>query len=205
VIADSHVGEFIEELRPGVLETLAGCDAVVHAGDICDIAVLDQLRRIGPVYAVRGDHDFGAARALPRDLVLTAGSLRIGVTHGRRPRPLEYSVVLSHLAARRSLSYDAGLHRALISRFRSLDCLIYGHWHQPLTKRVGSVLCFSPGAVCPWGSLEGGREPRGGLTGVQDRVIRRYRKLMDPELMRPRVGIIEIDGGRLSARSIPVD
>lgn len=44
-------------LRPPVLDWLQGCDHLLHAGDICDAAVLEALGRIAPVTAVRGNND----------------------------------------------------------------------------------------------------------------------------------------------------
>lgn len=205
IVADSHVGEFLAELPAGVMRALAGCDVILHAGDICDIAVLDQLGRIGPVHAVAGDHDTGRAANLPRDLVVEVAGRRIGLTHGRRARMIDTAVTLAHVVAGRRLRWRAGLHKALRRRFAEIDCLVYGHWHEPALGRVGSVVCFSPGAVCPWGSLEGGRPPRPGRAGISDRVVRRYRRQLGPEAMRPRVGILEIGPDGITPRSIPLD
>lgn len=202
VVADSHVGEFIDRLPTGVLTALHGCELILHAGDLSELSVVDQLAELAPTIAVRGDHDRGGARRLPRDQLVEIAGRRLGLTHGRRSRPIDYSVVVSHVAAGRRLTYRGGLHRALIRRFGAIDCLVYGHWHEPCVEKVGGVLCFSPGAVCPWGSLEGGR--RGG--GIFDEIVRRYRQQLGEEAMRPRVGILDLppEGG-ISARSIPID
>ena len=52
VISDTH-----DLLRDGVLEKLQKCDAILHGGDISSQAVLDTLKSIAPVYAVRGNAD----------------------------------------------------------------------------------------------------------------------------------------------------
>ena len=121
VVADSHVGEYLERLPNGVLDAVEGCDLVLHAGDICEISVLHQLRELAPAIAVHGDHDRGQARQLPRDRLITVAGRRLGLTHGRRHWAIEYSVVLSHLAAGRRLAYRGGLHRALAAYPRRPD------------------------------------------------------------------------------------
>src|SRR5436305_889376 len=59
VVSDTH-----NLLRPRVLERLAGCERILHAGDVGELAILDGLRRIAPVEAVRGNTDTGAAAEL---------------------------------------------------------------------------------------------------------------------------------------------
>ena len=51
VLSDTH-----DLLRPEALEALAGCECILHAGDISGPAVLDRLARIAPVRAVRGNN-----------------------------------------------------------------------------------------------------------------------------------------------------
>jgi len=61
-------------LRPEALAFLRGSDRIVHAGDIGQAAILDELARIAPVTAVRGNNDRGAwAARLP-----ATGMIRIG-------------------------------------------------------------------------------------------------------------------------------
>ena len=99
--------------------------------------------------------------------------------------PIDASVVTAAVAARRNLRYRAGIGRALARRFGPVDAIVHGHWHEPVAARAGGVLLYSPGAVCPWGSLEGGRAPRPGAKGVADRAVRRFRTQLGPEAMRP--------------------
>ena len=60
ILADTH-----GLLRPRVLELLAGCDRLLHAGDVGDAAVLAALRRMAPVEAVRGNVDQGPRAGPP--------------------------------------------------------------------------------------------------------------------------------------------
>ncbi len=202
VVADSHVGEFLERMPDAVGRVLAGCDLILHAGDICTPAVLDELARIAPVVAVRGDHDRLGPVRLPVIQTITVDGVRIGLTHGRRLYALDIAVILAHVAAGRRLRWRAGLHRSLVRRVGPVDVLVYGHWHEPALEPVDGTLVFSPGAVCPWGSLEGGVEPRPGVRGTADRVVRRYRRQLGDDAVRPSVGMIEISEGRI--RSIRV-
>jgi len=54
VISDTH-----GLVRPEAIEKLRGCDLIVHCGDIGALAVLDALRAVAPVRAVRGNNDKG--------------------------------------------------------------------------------------------------------------------------------------------------
>ena len=61
LISDTH-----GLIRPEALDALRDSDLIIHCGDIGNLAVLDTLRRIAPVRAVRGNNDIGAwARGLP--------------------------------------------------------------------------------------------------------------------------------------------
>ena len=55
VISDTH-----GMLRPQVVQFLEGCERIIHAGDICDAAILERLSALAPVTAVRGNNDFGS-------------------------------------------------------------------------------------------------------------------------------------------------
>lgn len=205
LIADTHVGEYLTSLPTSVLEALEGCDLILHAGDHSDLSVVELLDTIAPVVAVRGDHDRGPTADLPEIAGVRVAGHRIAILHGNRFKPIDWSVVATHLAARRALAWRAGLHRYLLARTGPVDAVIYGHWHQPAAERVGSTLLCSPGAVCPMGSLEGGRPPGDGLTGVIDRAVGRYRRQLGADATRPQVAIMEIGSGGIRPRQVILD
>src|SRR5439155_24957963 len=77
VISDTH-----GLVRPDAIEKLCGCDLIVHFGDIGALAVLDALRAVAPVRAVRGNNDkVPWASELPTDDVVGVGSQTIYVNH----------------------------------------------------------------------------------------------------------------------------
>jgi uncharacterized protein len=204
LVADTHVGEFVDALTPAVAQALDGCDLLLHAGDLSRVRVLDELAAVAPVLAVRGDHDTDADH-LPSRLVVTVGGWRIGLTHGSRGRAWDTAVTLAQDAAGRPLPWRRPLHRRLVATVGAVDALVYGHWHAPALDHVGSTLCVCPGAVSPRGSLEGGAPPRPGAPGAADRVVRRFRDILGPEAMRPRVAVLEVGSGGIRPRLVPLD
>src|SRR5262245_57458008 len=77
VIADTH-----GLLRPGAVGALAGCELIIHAGDIGTPEVLERLRQVAPVVAVRGNNDRNAwARALPETDVVELDGQYLYVLH----------------------------------------------------------------------------------------------------------------------------
>lgn len=118
VVADTH-----NLLRPRVLEQLAGCERVLHAGDVGDLGILDELRRIAPVMAVRGNTDTGAAAELPESLAGDLGGLPFRMVHRRE---------------------DANP-----AWMPGLRLLIFGHSHRPEIEWRGDCLLLNPGACGP--------------------------------------------------------
>lgn len=204
VVADSHVGEYLDALPPQIFAALAGCQLILHAGDISRPWVLDELARIAPVVAVRGDHDQLDGLELPRQTVVTVEGRRIGLIHGRRSYLLDLAVVVVNVLTRGKLRWRAGLHHSLLRRLGPVDCLVYGHWHEPLITHVDDTLIFSPGAVCPWGSLEGHRVPGTGWQGIADRWVRTYRTQLGADAMHRHVGVLDITADGVTAHLIPL-
>ena len=118
VISDTH-----GLLRPEALTALEGVDAIVHAGDIGSAAILDALRRIAPVVAVRGNNDRDAwAASLPEIVKTEIGGVRIWVVHN-----------LQELAANPA----------------SANVVISGHSHCPRVERRDGLLFLNPGSAGP--------------------------------------------------------
>lgn len=107
---------------------------ILHAGDIGRLTVLDELRAIAPVIAVRGNID-GRDDA-PPDLVDVAV-----VWGGRR-----LNVLLTHIAV------DGPRLRPEARRLAAehgADVVVCGHSHVPLVARDGRVAVFNPGSIGP--------------------------------------------------------
>jgi putative phosphoesterase len=149
VVADTHCPEFAPRLPDRVFEALAGCDLVLHAGDVNGRSTLEALAKIAPVEAVRGDHD-GELRDLPQTRSLDVAGRRVVVVHGNRSRWIEepqtflWTVTLGLYRPHRRLAEQ------LARRFPAADVIVFGHTHRAQTARIGRQLLFNPGGVHQW-------------------------------------------------------
>jgi uncharacterized protein len=121
LISDTH-----GLLRPGVFDALAGVELILHAGDVGDDAILDELESIAPVRAVCGNTDAPGNPRLPEERIVTVGSMRVHVSHGH-----EVGAPTPQKLLRR---YDA-------------DVLVYGHTHRSLVVEAGGRWVVNPGAA----------------------------------------------------------
>jgi hypothetical protein len=120
VISDTH-----GLLRPEAVAALSGSDLIIHAGDIGPPEILEALRRLGPVAAVRGNMDKGQwARDLPATEVVEAGEVRLYVLHELFALDLD-------------------------PRAAGFSAVIYGHSHEPALFRKDGVLFLNPGSAGP--------------------------------------------------------
>lgn len=125
-VADTHstpharTAELLRELAP---------DAIIHAGDIGDLAVLRDLEAIAPVHAVRGNIDTRVG--LPDVLVLSIGELRVLVMHIAVAGP--------------RLRADA----AKLAREERAQLVVCGHSHVPFVGLERGITVFNPGSVGP--------------------------------------------------------
>jgi putative phosphoesterase len=197
VVADTHVGEWVAELPGAVLDALAGVDVILHAGDITDLSVLDRLATVAPVVAVQGDHDRAAGIVLPRARVVEVAGYRIGLTHGRRARPVELAGAIASAVLGRAVLL--GFNRALRRRFRDVDAIVFGHLHLPITRLDGGILYFSPGAL-----HNAERAPGFAAGGVSARAYLKFRRSLGPDQAVPAIGIIDARPEGLVARIVPV-
>jgi putative phosphoesterase len=197
VVADTHVGEHLYRLPAGVGEALAGVDLILHAGDLSHPVVLDDLRRIAPVVAVRGNHDTHPGLAhLPREIVVRIGDVRIGLTHGARTAAVELPAAVASLVAGRACLL--GFDRAMRARFGEVACVVVGHLHMPIARRVGGALLFSPGAV-----YVPELDPTQVWSGLAGRGYRRFRRNLPPSARVPSVGMLEVSRAGVRARVVP--
>jgi putative phosphoesterase len=127
-LADTHAPRRWKTCPPRVAEQLRRADVILHAGDVCTAAVLDELSGYAPVLAVAGNNDgpdvaaWGAAPTLQADL----GGLRVAMIH------------------------DAGASAGRLARMRrqfpDADLVVFGHSHIPLDAQERGLRIFNPGS-----------------------------------------------------------
>ena len=120
VISDTH-----GLVRPEALKALEGSELIIHAGDIGHRKVLESLRAIAPVIAVRGNNDQEPwGQEVPLTEMIDVGSHSLYVRHE-----------LAHI--------DLGLATT------KLSAIIYGHSHKPQAEYRKGVLFLNPGSAGP--------------------------------------------------------
>src|ERR1700760_1260859 len=120
VISDTH-----GLLRPEALEALRGATHILHAGDVGDIAILEALRKIAPVTAIRGNIDTqGPTAQLPAtEAIELEGRL----------------IYMLHSIADLDIKPEAA----------GISLIVYGHSHKPKIESRNGVLYLNPGSAGP--------------------------------------------------------
>ena len=120
VISDTH-----SLLRPEAIAALEGADLILHAGDIGKLEVLEELKAIAPVIAVRGNNDRGDwAAAIPERETVKIEQVSVHVLH----------IV-------RELNLDP--------KMTGVRVVVSGHSHQPKIEAREGVLFLNPGSAGP--------------------------------------------------------
>ena len=128
VLSDTHAPRRWKSCPPAVAAQLRGADLILHAGDVCTAAVLDELAQYAPVTAVVGNNDGAdvAAWGAAETASFTPEGLPVAMLHdsgtatGRLPR-------MRH-------------------RFPGARLVIFGHSHIPLDAADGTLRIFNPGS-----------------------------------------------------------
>jgi putative phosphoesterase len=125
VLSDTHIN-LAEEIPVEIVTAFSKVDLIIHAGDFVGSAVLEGLRQLGEVRAVRGNVDSMKLRSLlPEKDIFLVGSKKIGVTHG--------------------WGSPDGIEKRVKEFLGEVDIVIYGHSHRAKVEHIGDVLFFNPG------------------------------------------------------------
>ncbi|HKW72681.1 MAG TPA: metallophosphoesterase family protein [Candidatus Dormibacteraeota bacterium] len=190
VVADTHCPEFIERLPDQLFEALQGAQLILHAGDVNGSSTLDELGRIAPVEAVRGDHD-RSLTSLPEVRELNIEGKRVVLVHGNRSRWTEEPQTLLWTLSLGFFRPHQDLPRSLRRRFPDADVIVFGHTHWRCTQIVDGALLFNPGGVHQWTHAATTRrltQNPGWFEWCWLQLARHLRRID-----RPSVGILEID------------
>lgn len=128
LISDTHVPKRAICIPKRVFEIFEKVDYIIHAGDLVELAVVDELEQIAPVLVVHGNMDgLEVANALPRFNSLKIFDWKICVIHD--------SNTLNELIKMNEIAEDNGF-----------DVFVYGHTHVADIKWEGKVLYINPGS-----------------------------------------------------------
>ena len=120
VISDTHA-----LLRPEAVRLLTSCDQIIHARDIGAPEVIEVLRSIAPVTAIKGNIDLGLwAEDYPESKLVTLGNRTLYVLHNLKEIDLDATV-------------------------SGIDVVISGHSHRPMIQTKNGVLYLNPGSAGP--------------------------------------------------------
>jgi putative phosphoesterase len=128
VLADTHAPRRWRTCPPRVAEQLRGADLILHAGDVCTAAVLDELAEYAPVVAVAGNNDgpdvtaWGATEVAELDVA----GLVVAMVHDSGPA--------------------TGRLLRMRRRFPRADVVVFGHSHIPFDESSYGLRIFNPGS-----------------------------------------------------------
>jgi len=138
LLSDTHLLR-VNELPVQIWEVFKDVDLILHAGDIYDLSILDELEHIAPVLAARGDEDLFQIpdKRVKEAHLLTIGGLTLWLQH-RMPWGLLQLL-------------NSGLETEVVRRVSENcenipDITVFGDTHSALLKHSGGILFINPGS-----------------------------------------------------------
>lgn len=131
IVSDTHISGKSERLPKSMLDDFKTADMILHAGDLIDIDVLDELKQTcKDVHAVAGNMDSVQVKEkLNIKEIIPIGKYRIGLMHGWG-NPAKLIEVLAE-----EFSRD------------KVDIIVFGHSHSPVNLKKSGILFFNPGSA----------------------------------------------------------
>jgi putative phosphoesterase len=138
VVSDTHLESRPSGSRVGnpvrgrglpdtAMAELAGADAILHAGDLLDAGILEQLAGMAPTWAVLGNNDRTLVGKLPVTLQVVLAGVVVAMVHDAGPR--------------------TGRPGRMRRRFPDADVVVFGHSHVPCEEEgPGGQLLLNPGS-----------------------------------------------------------
>lgn len=144
MISDTHIPDDAPALPFQVLRAFAGVDAILHAGDVYEPDVLEELGEIAPVWAARGNGDDGSGgravqpfhERLRSEWLLEIGGLTVGLVH-ELPIPEDPLIPADTVASAK---------RRLFPGVGKIDVIVYGDSHVEAIDVIDGTLCINPGS-----------------------------------------------------------
>ena len=128
LISDTHIPVRARDIPKKVFEVFEGVDFIVHAGDLVELSVIDELEQLAPVLAVYGNMDGSEIRGKLQKLnSVKVFDWKVGVTHD--PGALFGMKKMREIAKQ-----------------NEFNVLVYGHTHNSSVKWEENTLFINPGS-----------------------------------------------------------
>jgi len=196
VLSDTHVKDRVRKLHPQVetIFTEANVDMIWHAGDVCDMAVIDDLRKIAPVTVVQGNADVMMGKHFPLIVVKQIGKIKVAMTHGQG-KFQQY--LRDRIMSAVSGAYPFRYFEEQVVRMlpQDADVLIFGHIHTPVNRYKNHQLLFNPGSTSI--PVHRDQNPSIGILTIDNKNVQReiipMRKIGFQELTWSMKGLVRIN------------
>jgi len=131
VIADTHIPSRGRFIPSKVFSLFQGVQLILHAGDLVDERVIEELQALAPVETVAGNMDSPELEQRHGKIkLIKAQNVTIGLTHGdligRRANPAQLMALFEP---------------------EEPQAVVFGHLHEPVSKLYQGTLCFNPGSA----------------------------------------------------------
>ncbi len=130
VISDTHIRNREHKLPAELLNAFKDCELILHAGDMVDLSVVEQLKKIAKVEAVRGNMDLPKTQSALQDKkMLDICGKKICLMHGYG-NPKNLIKIL----------------KENFSKYKP-NIIVFGHSHVPMNEYIDDILFFNPGSA----------------------------------------------------------
>ena len=143
LMSDTHMPARWAQLHDSLPHIFADVDMILHAGDVGELWVLDELSKIAPTIAVHGnDEPDDTPKMLPEKQIVTVGEHRILLWHSH------YADRIDEMESRRGPEMLPKLERiARHGKRVGAQIVHFGHWHIPLICEVEGVTLINAGGI----------------------------------------------------------
>ncbi len=126
ILSDTHLDAVNETFLKQCATAFAGCDTIIHAGDLTDVAILNVFKG-KEIHAVCGNMcNRTTTQILPKEKLIVIAGYTIAITHGAGPRH--------------------NIEERVFEQFPAADCIVFGHTHMAVCRNFGLTLLINPGS-----------------------------------------------------------
>ncbi|GAP15329.1 phosphoesterase, MJ0936 family [Longilinea arvoryzae] len=146
VVADTHVPDRVGMLHPNLIPMLSDLhpNLILHGGDVCSPAVLDTLRQVAPVEAVRGNRDWLLVKELPLVRKMVINGIQVTLQHGHG-NLFDYLIDKWHYLRQ---GYRFERYARIVRKSAGTPrVIVFGHTHHAECIWEENVLWFNPGSA----------------------------------------------------------